>query len=97
MLEAVDSLVALQTWNDLHGQIDLVLTDIRMSQGMSGIDLAENLRALQPDIKVLFTAGGSTDGINPNVFTRPHVLLLSKPFSPAELRQSVCNILSLPA
>jgi two-component system, cell cycle sensor histidine kinase and response regulator CckA len=95
MLEAADGLVALQVWNDHHGDIDLVVTDVRMAQGMSGVDLADNLQALQPDIKVLFTTAGSMDSLSPDVITRPNVLLLPKPFTPDELQQSVQNILNL--
>jgi PAS domain S-box-containing protein len=93
ILEATDGLVALQVWNDHDRKIDLLLTDVRMTQGMSGADLAANLKALQPDIKLLFTTAGMMDSVSPSFFTRPNVLLLPKPFSPAELQQAVRNVL----
>ena len=96
VLEASDGLMALQIWHDHHGGIDLLCTDVKMPHGTSGIDLAENIRALKPDLKVLYTTGHSDDVINPEAFLGPNVVLLTKPYSPAELVQAVHVCLSAP-
>jgi len=60
-----------------------------MPKAMSGYDLAEAARALQPALKVLFTTGFAADlstaGNGTNV--RRHLLL--KPFRQRELAEAV--------
>ena len=89
ILEASDGLGALQIWNDNRGGIDLLLTDINMPHGMSGVDLADNLRALQPDLKLVYMSGGNPDAIMPNLQSDKDGVFLAKPFSPAHLQQTV--------
>jgi len=89
ILEANDGLGALQIWNDHRGSIDLLLTDISMPHGMSGIDLADNLRALQPDLKLVYMSGGNPETLAPNLQSGKDGVFLAKPFSPAHLQQIV--------
>jgi PAS domain S-box-containing protein len=76
-----------------EGPIHLLLTDVVMPQ-MSGIQLAELLRAARPGLKVLFMSG-YTDG----AMVRRGVLqggthLLNKPFTPDGLTRKVREILT---
>ena len=89
VLEASDGLGALQIWNDNHAGIDLLLTDIDMPHGMSGVDLADNLRALKPDLKLVYMSGGNPDSIMSNLQSGRDEVFLAKPFSPAHLQQTV--------
>jgi two-component system, cell cycle sensor histidine kinase and response regulator CckA len=95
-LEASDGLTALQIWNDNRGQIDLLLTDINMPHGMSGIDLADNLRALKPELKVIYSSGHSPDMLNFEIKPGRNETFLAKPFSGAKLLQAVAAALSEP-
>jgi CheY-like chemotaxis protein len=71
------------------GEIDLLLTDVIMP-GMSGRELADELRAKRPGIKVLFVSGHvgdeDRDGVGGAGF-------LAKPFTSRELLQQVRTIL----
>ena len=70
---------------ELLPDIDLLLTDIIMPHGMSGVDLALIVRQHRPDIRVLFSSG-FTDGLLDGDFNLPDdVELLAKPFSRNEL------------
>jgi two-component system cell cycle sensor histidine kinase/response regulator CckA len=89
ILEASDGLGSLQIWNDNRGRIDLLLTDISLPHGMSGIDLADNLRALQPDLKLVYMSGGNSEAVIPNLQSGKDAVFLAKPFSPAHLQQTV--------
>jgi PAS domain S-box-containing protein len=89
ILEADNGLVAQQMWNDHHGRIDLLLTDLKMPHGMSGAELASNLRALKPDLKVLYTSGFSPDSVSMDSLTGERSKLLPKPYSPAKLIETV--------
>ena len=68
----------------------MLLTDIKMPHGMSGLDLADNLRALKPELKVIYTSGCNPDSLNPE-FQSGRENFLPKPFSPAHLQQIVRN------
>jgi CheY-like chemotaxis protein len=54
-------------------EIDLLFTDLVMSGGLSGLDLADRATSLRPDLRVLLTSG------YPN-----HPLLADRPGKPAE-------------
>jgi DNA-binding response OmpR family regulator len=72
----------------IHSQlarVDLLITDINMPD-QSGIDLAEELSAKQPDLPVLFITGGSTF-VETRIGSRRG--LLRKPFAPSALLNSV--------
>jgi CheY-like chemotaxis protein len=58
--------------------VDLLVTDVVMP-GMSGLELHERLRRMNPQLKVLFVSGYASDVVGPGVN------LLSKPFTPEQL------------
>lgn len=59
-LEAQDGPGALTVFMANPG-INLVYTDIRMPNGMNGLELAQRIRALDPEIKILFCTGFAGD------------------------------------
>jgi len=61
VLEAESGVQALAVWEKHAAEIDLLLTDIVMPEGVSGRDLAQKLRSSRPDLKVIFTSGYSPD------------------------------------
>ncbi len=66
------------------GGIDLVLTDVIMPE-MTGPDLAKKLKALYPDLKILFMSGYTADIIAQRGLLPEDVHFVSKPFSRKEL------------
>ncbi|MBX3333832.1 MAG: response regulator [Nitrospira sp.] len=73
-------------------KLRLLLTDIVMP-GMSGVELARNLRVIKPGLKVLFISGYTDDiGIGAG---DPATLYLQKPFTPEVLAEKVREILNL--
>jgi len=65
-------------------EIDLLLTDIIMP-GMNGKDLAEHLRTLNADLKVLFISGHTADIISEQGTLDENINFLQKPFLMKEL------------
>jgi signal transduction histidine kinase/ActR/RegA family two-component response regulator len=70
--------------------IDLVLTDLVMPGGMSGIDLAREVRELGAELPVLLMSGYSpTAGLGADLDCG----FIAKPFRPAELGKAIDDLL----
>ena len=57
VLEAETGIQALELWEQHRGRIDLLFTDMIMPEGMTGLQLAERLRAKDPALKVIIASG----------------------------------------
>jgi signal transduction histidine kinase/ActR/RegA family two-component response regulator/HAMP domain-containing protein len=93
ILEASSGKDALAVWSRRTGQIDLLLTDMMMPEGLSGMDLAEKLLAGQPHLKIIFTSGYTANEISPEVLARTNAQFLQKPYSRANLAKTVRDCL----
>jgi signal transduction histidine kinase/CheY-like chemotaxis protein len=71
-------------------QVDILLTDIRMPN-MSGTDLVEQARALQPSIGVIFMTGYASLTSAKDAIKRGALDYIMKPFELSEIRQAVRN------
>jgi PAS domain S-box-containing protein len=75
--------------------VHLLFTDVVMPE-MSGRAMADILRQLKPDLKVLFTTGYTRNAIVHNGVLDAGTQLLSKPFSVEALAEKVRSILDEP-
>jgi CheY-like chemotaxis protein len=89
--EAVSGKAALEVWQARGSEIDLLLTDIVMPDGMTGQDLAERLRPQKPGLKVILSSGHShaATGKDTDFFRRNRSHFLQKPYSSRALAQLV--------
>ena len=60
-----------------------------MPEGMSGLELADKLRAERPALNVLLTSGYSTEFFTPNAILREGANFLQKPYKMPELARAV--------
>jgi signal transduction histidine kinase/ActR/RegA family two-component response regulator/HAMP domain-containing protein len=93
ILEASSGKEALDVWNQRANEIDLLLTDMMMPDGISGADLVERLLASRPRLKVVFTSGYTADEVNQKMLTRTRASFLAKPYTHAELAKTVRDCL----
>jgi PAS domain S-box-containing protein len=79
--EAATGREALAQWSGHSAEFALLLTDIVMPQGISGVDLAGQLRAQYPALKVVFMSGYPADAAdkNPGQIHRPRTRFVQKP------------------
>ena len=94
VLVATNGQSALQQFDHNQAQIDLVLTDIILPGGMSGVELAESLLARQPGLKVIFSTGYSTDRVARNLPLEDGANFIQKPYETASLLQIIRRALS---
>jgi two-component system cell cycle sensor histidine kinase/response regulator CckA len=71
--------------------IDLLLTDVVMP-GMNGRLLAERLRELRPELKVLFMSGYTDDAVIARGVIDHEMAFLQKPFGADQLAQAVSQL-----
>ena len=86
---------ALRAMQDAGSHVDLLLTDVVMP-GMSGRELATQLRGLDPAMRVLFMSGYSSDVAAERGLLPADVSLITKPFSPTALAARVREMLDTP-
>ncbi len=92
-LEATSGRQALELWQQQGHEIDLLLTDMVMPEGVSGVELAERLVAAKPDLKVVFMSGYTADDISPELLRRNHASFIQKPYGHVELAGAVRDCL----
>jgi PAS domain S-box-containing protein len=76
---------------------DLLFTDVILPGTINGRQLADEVRALRPDLKVLYTSGYTENAIVHHGRLDAGVLLLTKPYRKADLARMVRLALAVPA
>ncbi len=89
VMEAEDGRLALKVLGKDSGSVDLVFSDVIMPSGMSGVDLANELRRNYQHIKVLLTSGYPEKVIDKAGIDDTGITVLRKPFKKADLAESV--------
>jgi len=76
--------------------IDGLFTDIRLkSSALGGFELARQAMALRPELRILYTTGSSlTDKMRTLFVEGAH--FMQKPYSPAQLNDSMKELLAAP-
>jgi two-component system, cell cycle sensor histidine kinase and response regulator CckA len=94
VLEASTGHEALKIFEENNGNIDLLLTDMVMPEGMTGKELAQELKTRKPDLKVIYTSGYSSDVMGEDPELRD-VKFLQKPYPPPQLAKAVRECLDV--
>ncbi len=84
---------ARRLFTDAPASFDLVLTDFQMP-GMTGLDLAEKLRAAHPTIPILIASGFTGQFTHERMQALGIFRLLNKPLSMSELAEAIAAALA---
>jgi two-component system cell cycle sensor histidine kinase/response regulator CckA len=95
VLEAGHGDEALAVAEAHEGRIDVVVSDVVMPR-MSGPEFVQRLRAVRPDVRVLFISGYTDDTVVHHGVLDDGVVFLQKPFAGAALARKVREALDGP-
>ena len=94
---AANGAEALKIWAEQWDAVALLLTDIIMPDGMSGLELAKQLLSKKPSLKVVYMSGYSTEFAAGKLDLRQDENFLQKPFIIDHLLKTLRNNLDKPA
>ena len=89
VLEAASGEAALEVWQQHQGAVDLLLADMIMPQGLSGIELGQQLAAQKPGLKILFTSGYNVSDLDTDFIRAGGATFLQKPYTRFTLAHAV--------
>jgi signal transduction histidine kinase len=92
IISARDGAEAAELAREPETKIDLVITDVVMPR-LSGIELAKQLRAARPGLKMIFMSGYAQEGSFAKTPMGENAEILEKPFSPTLLLGVVRRLL----
>lgn len=95
VLTAANGVAALEVCQTYHDPIHLLLTDTVMPE-MGGPALAEKIRELRPEVKILLTSGYSDKPRALHAHDSAAIDFIPKPFTAVELAQKVRALLDRP-
>ena len=88
-----DSLKAAEVYQNTPG-IDLVMLDVIMP-GKSGVDVYNELKEINPDVKVVFMSGYTRDAqINELVEKNENIEFINKPYAAADVVEKLAMLLA---
>lgn len=97
VIEATNGHAALKIWEQQKDQVDLLLTDIVMPDGITGRELADRLKASKPGLKVIYTSGYSPEVVRQGITIEEGINFIQKPYQPAHLAETLRRALDQPA
>jgi PAS domain S-box-containing protein len=96
VLEAANGREALHTLEQSGEEVALLLSDMVMPEGLSGIDLARTLRDRQPGLKVIICTGYSAEMLTQGIPAEKDIVLLQKPYQFEALSAAIRQCLDAP-
>lgn len=96
VLSAEDGLVARELWAEARQRVDLLVTDMVMPNGVSGLDVAREFAADRPDLAVVFVSGYTEESISDDEQLPAGFEFVTKPFTRDQLLAAVRKRLNEP-
>ena len=91
--EAGNGQEAMTLWQTHGAQVDLLLADMVMPEGMTGLELAEQLQALKPGLKTIISSGYSAEIVHAGIPTKAGIIYLPKPYATRVLADTIRHCL----
>ncbi|HSY18363.1 MAG TPA: two-component regulator propeller domain-containing protein [Candidatus Acidoferrales bacterium] len=85
IIEAANGREALEIWEKNRSVVRLVLTDMVMPEGISGLELARRLRLQEPQLKIVFMSGYNAEIVGKTSELVDGLNFIPKPFNQFQL------------
>jgi len=89
VLQAASGQQAIDAWAKQGAKVDLLLTDLIMSEGLTGLELAQRFRRERPSLKVVIMSGHILDQGLEAIPAQEKILYLHKPFATTTLASTI--------
>ena len=89
VVEAAHGREAIEAWQEQAGRFDLLLTDMVMPEGITGIQLASRFREEKPALPVILCSGHNSEFAFQSARLPPWVCFLRKHYPMAALARAV--------
>jgi DNA-binding NtrC family response regulator len=89
IFDAESAVAGRSIWEQHWREIDLLLTDLVLPGGVSGVEFAHECRTTKPELKVVYTSGYSTEFPQVESALRNGARFLPKPYQFASLNHVV--------
>jgi CheY-like chemotaxis protein len=93
VLEAENGQTAMKLWQENSQQIDLLFSDMRMPEGLTGLDLAEKLKKENPNLKVIISSGYHMEIAGEGKPSSGDIVFFQKPFEFEALSKKIRDCL----
>jgi two-component system cell cycle sensor histidine kinase/response regulator CckA len=87
--EAADCQEAVRIWDEHNGKVDLLLADMKMPGGMTGIQLFNALKQKRPELKCIISSGYSDEILKAQEMVSKGTVFLPKPYDLQKLAYTV--------
>jgi two-component system cell cycle sensor histidine kinase/response regulator CckA len=92
-IEAIDGHSGLAKWREHRRNIDLVITDLVMPGGMSGLQLADTIQSERPELPIILASGYSNELIESgDTPMGPMRRFLPKPYDQGSLLEAIASL-----
>jgi CheY-like chemotaxis protein len=89
VLEAESGAAAIRVWEEHHDEIALLLADVIMPGGVTGVELAQQLQARKPELGIVFASGYSMENLDAAVLRSSRAVILPKPYTHITLTRAI--------
>jgi PAS domain S-box-containing protein len=93
VLDSSTGKAALEIWAQHKQEVDLLLSDLILPDGMSGQELAKILQAEKPGLKVIYTSGYDTARLAADLMPAQGAVFIQKPFHARKLAEAIFDTL----
>ncbi len=92
VIQASNGLDAMRIIADPQKPLSVLVTDVHLAEGMSGLDVAREVRARWPELPVI-VATGRPDALSASSRRAFDYRLIRKPYGPTELVRTIREML----
>jgi two-component system cell cycle sensor histidine kinase/response regulator CckA len=93
VIEAPNGNRALELWHQRKSEINLLLSDVVMPDGINGVELSSRLQEERPDLKVILSSGYSPQVAGRDITQMDRISYLQKPYQPHVLLELIEDVL----